>query len=220
LGAADSGELIAARDLLSKRGVGVFGRTLIGIFLSAGGLFVLAASESTVFFWFPFGVDAAVILLVARNVDRAWLYPVIATAGSVLGTAFTLWMGKKIGEAGIARYVPEKRLKAATAKVKSKGAAAIALLGIVPPPFPFTPFVLVSGALKVSFRRFLTALTAVRLARFGAEAVIAARFGRRAIRWLNSDILQFIVGALIVLAVAGIAVGVYGLVRPRPLAAR
>lgn len=199
--------------------MGVFGRTLTGLFLSTGGLFVLAAAESTVFFWFPFGVDAAVILLVARSEERAWLYPLIATAGSVLGTALTLWMGKKIGETGIARYVPEKRLKAVKAKVKKKGAVAIALLGIIPPPFPFTPFVLASGALKVNVARFLAALTLVRLARFGAEALLAARFGRLAIRWLNSDAMQFFVGGLIALAFVGTAVMLYGLSRRRGLAA-
>lgn len=192
--------------------MGAFGRTLTGLFLSAGGLFVLAAAESTVFFWFPFGVDAAVILLVARSEERAWLYPLIATAGSVLGTALTLWMGKKIGETGIARYVPAKRLKAVKAKVKKKGAAA-ALLGIIPPPFPFTPFVLAAGALKVNIPRFLAALTLVRLVRFGAEALLAARFGRLAIRWLNSDAMQFVVGGLIALAVVGTAVMLYGLSR-------
>jgi membrane protein YqaA with SNARE-associated domain len=196
--------------------VGVFGRTLAGIFLSPGGLFVLAAAESTVFFWFPFGVDAVVILLVARNTDRAWLYPLIATSASVLGTALTLWMGKKIGEIGLARYVPEQRLKAVKAKVKRKGAAAIALLGIVPPPFPFTPFVLACGALKVNVPRFLAALTAVRLVRYGAEAFIAARFGRFAIRWLNSDVMQFIVGGVMVLAFAGTGVMLYSLARGRP----
>ena len=195
--------------------MGVFGRTLTGLFLSTGGLFVLAAAESTVFFWFPFGVDAAVILLVARSEERAWLYPLIATAGSVLGTALTLWMGKKIGETGIARYVPEKRLKAVKAKVKKKGAAAIALLGFIPPPFPFTPFVLASGALKVNIPRFLAALTLVRLARFGGEAVLAARFGRLAIRWLNSDAMQFFVGGLIALAVVGTAVMLYSVSRRR-----
>jgi membrane protein YqaA with SNARE-associated domain len=199
--------------------VGVFGRTLAAIVLSAGGLFVLAIADSTVFVVFPFGVDAAVILLVARNTDRAWLYPLIATAGSVVGTALTLWMGKKIGETGLARYVPERRLKAAKAKVKNKGAVAIALLGMVPPPFPFTPFVLASGALKVNFRRFLAAFTAVRLARFGAEALIAAKFGRLAIRWLNSDVMQFVVGALIVLALGATAMLLYGLARRRGLAA-
>ena len=179
---------------------------------------MLALAESTVFFWFPFGVDAAVILLVARNEERAWLYPLIATAGSIIGTAATLWMGQKIGEIGIERYVPERRLKAVKAKVKKKG-AAIALLGIIPPPFPFTAFVLASGALKVNIARFLAALTAVRLARFGIEAWLAARFGRLAIRWLNSDAMQYTVGGLVVLALAGTAVMLYGLVRQRRLAA-
>ena len=199
--------------------MGIFGRTLAAIVLSAGGLFVLAIADSTVFVVFPFGVDVAVILLVARNTERAWLYPVIATAGSVVGTALTLWMGKKIGETGLARYVPERRLEAAKAKVKKKGAAAIALLGLVPPPFPFTPFVLASGALKINVRRFLAAFTAVRLARFGVEALLAAKFGRLAIRWLNSDVMQFVVGALIVFAVAGTAMLLYGLARRRHLAA-
>ena len=199
--------------------MGIFGRTLTGLFLSPGGLFALAAAESTVFFWFPFGVDAAVMLLVARNTERAWLYPLIATAGSVLGTTLTLWLGKKIGEAGIARYVPERRLKAVKAKVEKKGAVAIALLGIIPPPFPFTPFVLASGALKVNTARFLAALTIVRLARFGAEALLAARFGRLAIRWLNSDAMQFVVGGFVVVALTGTAVMLYGLSRRGRLAA-
>ena len=199
--------------------MGVFGRTLTGLFLSSGGLFVLAALESTVFFWFPFGVDAAVILLVARNEDRTWLYPLIATAGSVMGTALTLWMGKKVGETGLSRYVPQQRLKAVKAKVKKKGAVAIALLGIIPPPFPFTPFVLASGALKMNIPRFLAALTVVRLARFGVEAMLAARFGRLAIRWLNSDAMQFVVGGLVVVAVTGTAVMLYGLSRRNRLAA-
>ena len=197
----------------------IFGRTLAAIVLSAGGLFVLAIADSTLFVVFPFGVDVAVILLVARNTERAWLYPVIATVGSVVGTALTLWMGKKIGETGLARYVPERRLEAAKAKVKKKGAAAIALLGLVPPPFPFTPFVLASGALKIDVRRFLAAFTAVRLARFGLEALLAAKFGRLAIRWLNSDVMQFVVGALIVGAIAGTAMLLYGLARRRNLAA-
>ena len=179
---------------------------------------MLAALESTVFFWFPFGVDAAVILLVARNEDRTWLYPLIATAGSVTGTALTLWMGKKVGETGISRYVPQQRLKAVKAKVKKKGAVAIALLGIIPPPFPFTPFVLASGALKMNIPRVLAALTVVRLARFGVEAMVAARFGRLAIRWLNSDAMQFVVGGLVVLAVTGTAVMLWGLSRRNRLA--
>ena len=51
------------------------------------------------------------------------------------------------------------------------------------------------------------------------EALLAARFGRLAIRWLNSDVMQFVVGAFIVVAVAATAVLLFGLARRRRLAA-
>ncbi len=191
--------------------MGSFGRIVTGLFLSTSGLIVLSAAESTLFFWFPFGVDAAVILLVARNEERAWLYPLLATSGSVAGTALTFWMGKKAGEAGLDRYVPEQRLKAITGRIKKKGAVAIALLGIIPPPFPFTALVLASGALGVNFLRFIAALTAVRLVRFGAEALLAARFGTLVIRWLNSDVVEYVVIGFALIAVTGTAFTIYTL---------
>jgi membrane protein YqaA with SNARE-associated domain len=193
--------------------VSSFGRVLTGLFLSSNGLIALAAAESTVFFWFPFGVDAAVILLVARNEERAWLYPLLATMGSVAGTALTFWMGRKIGEAGLERYVPKQRLKSMTARIKNKGAVALAALGIVPPPFPFTALVLVSGALKVKLLPFLSTLTAVRLFRFGAEALLAARFGTLVVRWLNSNVVEYIVIGLALSALTGTAITLYAMWR-------
>ena len=52
----------------------------------------------------------------------------------------------------------------------------------------------------------------------GVEAMVAARFGRLAIRWLNSDAMQFVVGGLVVLAVTGTAVMLWGLSRRNRLA--
>ena len=40
-----------------------------------------------------------------------WIVPLLATAGSVAGAALTFWMGVKIGEQGLERWVPRKRLK-------------------------------------------------------------------------------------------------------------
>jgi membrane protein YqaA with SNARE-associated domain len=191
--------------------MGSFGRAVAGMFVSTAGLIVLAALESTVFFWFPFGVDAVVILLVARNEERAWLYPVLATLGSVAGTALTFWMGRKAGETGLDRYVSKQRLKAMTGRIKKKGAVALALLGIIPPPFPFTALVLASGALKVNFVRFIAALTVVRLVRFGLEALLAVRFGTLVIRWLNSDMVQYIVVGFAALALTGTAITIFTL---------
>jgi membrane protein DedA with SNARE-associated domain len=49
--------------------------------------------------------------------------PLLASAGSV-GAALTFWMGKKIGENGLERYVPPKRLKRVRARINQSGAIA------------------------------------------------------------------------------------------------
>ena len=146
---------------------------------------------------------------VAWTIGGQWL----ATAGSIAGTGATYWMGRKIGEKGLDRYVPQRRLKALTGRIRKKGAFALAVLGIIPPPFPFTALVLVSGALEVNFAQFIATLTVVRLIRFGAEALLATRFGTLVIGWLNSDIVEYVVLGFAALALVGTAVSIYALWR-------
>lgn len=188
-------------------------RFAFGIFLSAGGLFILAALDSTIFFFFPFGIDAAVIVLTVRHHGFALAYPILATAGSVAGTIITFWMGRKIGEAGLERYVPKRRLESVMKSVRRKGATTLALFAVVPPPFPFTAVVLAAGALEVDPLRFLGLTAGVRLVRFGAEAVLAAHYGRSVLRWMNSDIVLDVVTGIIVLAAVGSVMSLFALRR-------
>ena len=46
-------------------------------------------------FFLPFGVDAVVIYLAARDRDLFWIYPLLATAGSLVGAALTYWIGRE-----------------------------------------------------------------------------------------------------------------------------
>src|SRR5205823_268420 len=108
------------------------------------------------------GIDAAVVILAARMRDMWWIVPLLATMGSVAGATLTFWMGVVIGEKGLDRYVPPKRLKRVRAKIKDSGAVALAVLDLIPPPFPFTPFMLAAGALEVSASLFFTTLAACR----------------------------------------------------------
>jgi membrane protein YqaA with SNARE-associated domain len=49
-------------------------------------------------FFLPAATDLAVIILTARHRDLFWAFPVLATAGSLLGAYVTFWLGRKIGE--------------------------------------------------------------------------------------------------------------------------
>jgi membrane protein YqaA with SNARE-associated domain len=195
---------------------------VLSTFASPVGVFILALLDSTVFFSLPFGIDAAVILLSARSETLAWTVPVVATTGSVVGAAVTFWMGRKAGEAGLERHLNGKQLDRIRRRVNESGAVMLAAIDLLPPPFPFTPFVLAAGALKVRTWLFFSTLGVVRSIRFGLEGLFAARFGRRILAWLESDAVQSVVFACIVFGVALTTWTLWKFFRTRrhPLAAR
>jgi membrane protein YqaA with SNARE-associated domain len=179
------------------------------IFLSWWGTYVLAALDATMVFFLPFGVDALVIYLAARNGMWFWVYPLLATLGSVTGAAVTFWIGQKIGEIGLERIVPERQLSRVRRRVQKRGAVAMAFAALLPPPFPLTPFVLTCGALEVDRWMFFGTFTAVRLVRFGGEAVLARVYGRGVLRVLESMPFQGLVFAFIIMAVVGTGVSAF-----------
>lgn len=177
--------------------------SLLGFFLTPGGLFVMAALDSSLVFFLPLGIDFAVIVLAARKSELFWLYAVIATLGSVVGAAFTFWIGHKIGEHGLTKLIEPSRLQRVQQRVGNSAAVTVAALGIIPPPFPFTAFVLTSGAAHTNARVFFATLAGVRFVRFLIEAALAARFGRRILVWMKTPVFEAIIGVLIALALIG-----------------
>jgi membrane protein YqaA with SNARE-associated domain len=190
-----------------------FSKWFITLCATPAGVVILAALDSTIFFSLPFGIDAAVIILAARLKGLWWTAPLLATLGSVGGAALTFWMGVKIGEKGLDRYVPPRRLKKIRARIRDSGAIALAVLDLIPPPCPFTPFVLAAGALEVNPSTFFVTLTVCRILRFGIEAALAATYGDGVLSWLDSDLFQNIVGVLIVVAVVLTALSIANLIR-------
>jgi membrane protein YqaA with SNARE-associated domain len=168
----------------------------------------MAALDTSMLFFLPFGIDAVVIYLAARNPELFWLAPLLASAGSLTGAAITFWIGKKVGEAGLERFVPTRRLERIRERVRERGAVALAVPALLPPPFPLTPFVLTCGALDVDRRLFFLTFGAVRLLRFGAEAVLAVVYGEGILRVLQSDAFEIVITGFIVVALFGTAVSV------------
>jgi membrane protein YqaA with SNARE-associated domain len=180
-----------------------FFHSIFGFFLTWWGAFLMAALDTSMLFFLPFGVDAVVIFLAARNEDLFWLYPLLATSGSLTGAGVTFWIGRKAGAAGLERLVPSKRLERLKCKVNEKGAIAMAVPALLPPPFPLTPFILTCGALDVNKWRFFVTFGIVRLLRFGAEGMLARLYGRRVLAVLQSEPFQLVVIAFVVIAVLG-----------------
>jgi len=183
-----------------------FFRSIFGLFLSPLGVLVLAILDSTMVFFLPGAVDTAVIVMSARDPDLFWAYPILAMTGSVAGAMITFELGQKIGEAGLKRWIPERKLKSVRNKIDHHGVIALGMTAVLPPPFPLTPFVLTSGALGLDKKKFFLTLASMRFLRFATESLLALMYGRRILVWMRSDLFEYIISGLVVLALAGSAI--------------
>lgn len=193
--------------------------SFLGYFLTIPGVVAMGALDSSLVFFLPLGIDFVVILLVARKPELFWLYAILATIGSLIGAAGTFWIGRKVGEHGLSKLVKASRLSRIQKRVGDSAAVTIAALAIIPPPFPFTAFVLTSGAWRVNAWTFFVTLAAVRMGRFLAEGALAAHYGRGLLAWMQSSTFKITVGGLAVIAVIGTivsAVAVYRSTRSGP----
>jgi membrane protein YqaA with SNARE-associated domain len=190
-----------------------FFSALFSAFLSPAGLFALAALDSSMFFFLPLAVDVAVVILVARHSEFFWAFPILATAGSMMGAYVTFKIGEKIGEKSLDVWIPARRLKSIRSKIEDKGTVALALPAAMPPPFPLTPFVLACGAFKVKATTYFASLAIARLLRYSITALLALLYGRQIIGILDSKAFKVLVGTLAVLAVAGSALTIVRVVR-------
>ena len=107
----------------------------------------MGALDSSLVFFLPLGIDFVVILLAARKPELFWLYALLATAGSLAGAAGTFWLGRQVGEHGLSEAgETDPAEPGSRARQSSARAYIVAALALIPPPFPFTAFVLTSGA--------------------------------------------------------------------------
>src|SRR5687767_14710866 len=160
--------------------------SLLSYFLTPAGVFFMGALDASLVFFLPLGIDFVVIIMAARKPELFWLYAVLATTGSLIGAGATFWIGRKVGERGLTRLVKPSTLKRVERRVTHSAAVPIAALGIIPPPFPFTAFILTSGACRLNPWTFLSTLALVRLTRFTVEGGLAAYYGGGILAWMAS----------------------------------
>jgi len=176
--------------------------SFLSYFLTPAGLVVIGVLDASMLFFLPLGVDVVTIIMAARKPQWLWLYVLLATIGSTIGSATTYWLGVKIGEKGIARFVSEPQLR----RVKThldRGAFVVGALGLLPPPFPFTAFVLGAGAFELAPWAFFGWLALARIVRFGFETALARFYGTQIVNWMKTPMFEMIMGGFIVLALAG-----------------
>lgn len=180
--------------------------------LGAFGLFAVAVVDSSIIpLPLPGSTDLLLLWLVAHSGDP-WLLASCAISGSILG-GYTTWsIGLKGGEASLRHHVPASLLARVVDWVEHHPVLAVFLPAMLPPPIPLLPFVLASGALGVSRRRFLAVFGAARGLRYSFIAWLGATYGRRIVRLWSGSLERWstpLLCVFIALMVAGLCFGIW-----------
>jgi membrane protein YqaA with SNARE-associated domain len=173
------------------------------------GLFLFSVLDSS-FLVLPFGND--LLLIGLTSADRnglGWIgYVIAASAGSVLGVLLVDVLMRKSGEKGLQRFVSSKTADQLKAKIEKRAGVTVFITSLLPPPFPFTPVIMTASALQYPRLNLLGSVLAGRLVRYTVEAILALYFGRKLIRYINSDKFAYFVYVLIGIALVASIVSI------------
>lgn len=147
------------------------------VHLGGVGLIPLGVLDSSVI-PLPGSMDFATILLSARDRHLWFYYAIMATVGSVLGGYLTYRLARKGGKETMAKKLPKRSVDKIVKTFERWGFAAIVVPALLPPPFPFVPFVIAAGALQYSRGKFLAALAIGRSIRYTILAYLGVTYGR------------------------------------------
>ncbi len=155
----------------------------------------------------PGSFDALLIVLTVAHKQLWWYYALMATAGSAWGTWPSFHLGRKGGEEALEKRLGARRSKIIYSTFQRWGFWSLFVVALAPPPTPASAFILVAGALRYPYHRFLVSWTLGRLLRFTAIAWIIQRYGGHIFHWLRG----YYRPALWTVATLGIAAGAVAL---------
>src|SRR4051812_18217376 len=180
-------------------------QTVLVPLLGAPGMFVVAFLDSS-FLSFPEINDILLVTLSHIHPGRAWLYALMTTLGSVAGCLVMWALGKRGGEAFLARRFGTGRVERTRAALKRWGVLTIGVPAVLPPPMPFKIFVVAAGVFGMSGKRLAITLLIARGFRYAFWAAMGAYYGDRALEWLESFDEWFAVRWAYILLILGLAI--------------
>jgi membrane protein YqaA with SNARE-associated domain len=173
------------------------------------GVFVLAMIDSTFLFFLPFALDAVLIILMSRSREWMPIYALVAVAGSLVGCAITYFALRKASEETLEKKFPKKKFNHVKKKIKDNGFAGLIIASLLPPPFPFTPFVIAAAIMDLPKKKAFAAISIGRTLRYFLEGLLALLLGRQILKLLDSEPFQIFMFGLFILAAIGTGLSIY-----------
>src|SRR5215467_3404457 len=127
----------------------------------------------------PGSMDALTVILSAHQ--KSWwpYYAAMATLGALAGGYATYGLGLKGGQAALEKKLPQKKIERFYHLFEKHGFWTLFVPALLPPPVPFSPFLLVAGVLKYPRRNFFVAVGTARAIRYSLLAWLGSMYARQ-----------------------------------------
>lgn len=165
------------------------------------GLILLGLADNSVV-PMPGSMDALTIILSAHQKDWWPYYAAMATIGGVVGAYATYGLGLKSGESALDKKLSKKKAEQIQKLFKRYGFFSLFVPALLPPPVPFSPFLLVAGVLKYPKRNFFLAVGLARAIRYSLLAWLGSMYSKQIFGFFSSY-YRTILWIVIALAVLG-----------------
>lgn len=142
--------------------------------LGAWGPFVIAALDSAAL---GLPLDVVVASYVYQDHARFWLYALMASAGSALGSIVLYVIGYKGGEELLRKRMSPERFEKFHQAFDKHPFWSLMFPSMLPPPTPFKLIVLTAAASEMQLSHFLMAIFFGRCIRFLILSLLTLKFG-------------------------------------------
>ncbi len=146
--------------------------------LGAWGVFAIAAIDSAAL---GMPLDPIVAGYVYLQPQKFWLYVLMASAGSALGSLVIYAIGYQMGELVLEKRMGKEKFQRVRARFEKHEFLALFVPALIPPPFPFKLFALSAAVFEMHFAHYLLAIFVGRIARFLILSVLVVWFGPQAV---------------------------------------
>jgi membrane protein YqaA with SNARE-associated domain len=161
---------------------------------------LLAAAFDGSFLGLP--IDVIVAGYVYTDRHRFWLYVLMASTGSALGSIVVYFIGYEGGEALLRKRISPQRFEKIHNAFDQHPFWSLMFPAMLPPPTPFKLFVLAAAVSEMHFAHFLLAIFCGRLVRFLALSLLTLKFGPQVVEITGSLVTRHLAWVLGGLALA------------------
>jgi membrane protein YqaA with SNARE-associated domain len=176
--------------------------------LGGPGLILLGLADNTPFISAPAGSEDIFVILLSAHRREWWAYyAFIATVGEVLGGYLTYRLAEKGGQETLERKAGKTRAQKIYKQFEKRGFMTVITGAILRPPFPFTSVLMAAGVMQYPRKKFFSALTAGRAARFFAVAYLGRIYGQQMISFFarhNRPMLDVLISLAVTIGIGAL----------------